>query len=185
MHKTITLSDNQPCDVRQLGLFELDGVGRELIGPYKYQLLMATGQILEDEYDLRAFDTPPKPPEGEPATIEQGSWEWFRLQEFETYQMAIAHEKDRLASYEGHLSDISHYILHNCISADDRNRIITAYDYQAVYQAAIVPLLTEEVIADILRSTFQSVLRWQANFGISYYWFKRARQVVGDSVMGA
>lgn len=184
MHKTVTLSDNQPCQVRQLGLFELDGVGRELISPYKYQLLMATGQILEDEYDLRAFDTPPKPPDGEPSKIESGSYEWYNLQEFETYQKAIAHEKTRLESYEGHLLDISHYIIKNCISADDRERIVTADDYKTVYQAAIVPLLTEEVITDILRDTFQSIIWWQANFGIAYYWFKRARQVMGNPVMG-
>lgn len=184
MQKTVTLSDNLPCQVRQLGLFELDGVGREIIGPYRYALFMATGQILEDEYELRAWEKPPTPPDIEPSKIEPQSYEWYMQQEFETYQAAIIHERTRMESYEGYLSDIGAYILANCISPTNRNRIVTASDYQAVYQAAIVPTLTEEVITVTLRDTFQSVFRWEANFRQSNYWFKRARQAVGDSVVG-
>lgn len=184
MHKTITLSDNLPCQVRQLGLFELDNVTTEIIGPYKYSLLMATGQILEDEYDLRAFDTPPRPPDVEPSKIEPHSYEWYAQQEFETYQAAILHEQTRLDSYEARLRDISRYILEHCLSSDDRQRIITPDDYNAIYQAALTPLLTEEVLAEILSSTFQGIIRWETNFRRSYYWFQRARQNLGYSIVG-
>ena len=60
---TIVLSDGLPCEVRRLGLFELDGKGRDVLGVYRYTLLLATGQIVEDEYDIRALDYVPTPPD--------------------------------------------------------------------------------------------------------------------------
>lgn len=151
----VTLSDGLPCKVRQLGLFELDNKGREVLGVYRYSLLLATGQIVDDEYDLRALDYTPTPPDKPANEIIPNSPEWFQLQEYETYRAALAHEKLRIESYEGYVEDIAHYVLENCIAPEDRNRIVEQEDWQKVYHAALVPQLTEEGLAQCLRDTFQ------------------------------
>lgn len=159
-YKTVILSDGQPCKVRQLGLYELNGKGREVLGPYKYSLLLATGQIVEDDYDLRALDYTPHPPDKPVTEVQNGSLDWYDLQEYETYLAAQAHEKVRIESYHGYVDDIVSYILTRCLSADDANRITTPDDWDKVYQAALVPELTWEVITVMLRDTFQGVIWW-------------------------
>lgn len=154
------LSDNEPCKVRQLGLFELDGKGREILGVYRYSLLLATGQIVEDEYDIRALDFIPTPPDMPTEEIRAGSPEWEQLKEWETYLAALAHEKLRIESYEGYVSDIAAYILSSCLAPEDRNRIITSEDWEKVYLAAIVPELTMEGVAACLRDTFYGLI-WE------------------------
>lgn len=158
MYKNVILSDGEKCKVRILGLFELDGIAEPPLGPYRYSILMATGEILEDEYDLRAVKDIPKPPDVVIEDIEEGSWEWHQLREYETYQAALAHEKKRLASYETYLATIKDYILTNCLDESDHNRIITVKDWERVQSAAIVPKITEEAIADTLRDTFQGFI---------------------------
>lgn len=153
-----TLSDGLPCKVRQLGLFELDGKGREVLGVYRYSLLLATGQIVEDEYDIRALDYTPTPPDKPANEIIQNSPEWFQLQDFETYRAALAHEKLRVESYEGYLNDIAQYILENCLAEKDRRRIIEVEDWNKITQAALVPYLTEEGLRECLAQTFQGHL---------------------------
>lgn len=160
MYKTIVLSDGLPCRVRQLGLFELDGKGREILGPYRYSLLLATGQIVEDEYDIRALTYTPTPPPIPANEVIQNSPEWFQLREYETYRAALAHEKLRIESYEGYAGDIVQYILTNCVSEEDRQRIIEPDDWKKVYRAALVPQLTEEGFRRCLAETFQGYL-WQ------------------------
>lgn len=156
--KTVTLSGGESCRVRQLSLFELDNKAREIIGPYRYSILLATGQIVESEYDLRAIETPPIKPEKPALEIENGSSEWYQLQEYETYLAALAHEQARIESYEGYVNDIAEYILSRCV--EDNSLILNDDDWQKVYQAALVPQLTEEGIADTLRVTFPGLI-WQ------------------------
>ena len=154
MHKTVILSDGEPCKIRCLGLFELDDKAPDILGPYRYTMLLATGQTVEDEYVL-----PPTPPE-KPDTDkpEPGSFEYSQLLEYETYQAAIAHEKLRLESAEEHTRQIATYLMTTCLAEVDQIRIITDQDYRKVKQAAIVPQLTEEVLADTLRQTFQGII---------------------------
>lgn len=155
----VTLNDGLSCKVRQLGLFELDGKGREVLGVYRYSLLLATGQIVDDEYDLRALDYTPTPPDKPANEIAPNSPEWFQLQDYETYRAALAHEKLRIESYEGYVEDIANYILENCVAPEDRNRLIEKEDWQKVYHAALVPQLTEEGLAQCLRDTFQGYIQ--------------------------
>lgn len=155
---TVILSDNQPCNVRQLGLFELDGKGREVLGVYRYSLLMATGQIVEDEYDIRALTYTPTMPNKPFDEIKQGTSEWYQLQEFETYRAALAHEKKRIESYEDYLNDIALYILENCISQDDKKRVVELEDWDKVIKAALVPHLTEGGLRRCLAETFQGYI---------------------------
>jgi hypothetical protein len=156
---TVTLSDNLPCEVRKLGLFELDNVGREVLGIYKYSLLLATGQVVDDEYDIRALDYTPTKPDMPIEQIQPNSPEWYQLQDFDTYTAALAHEKLRIESYEGYVSDIAQYILAHCLSPDDVKRIIAAGDWDKVQLAALVPQLTEEGVAACLRTTFPGYIR--------------------------
>ena len=156
----VTLSDGQPCNVKRLGLFELDNKGREVLGVYRYTLLLASGQFTEDEYDVRALTYTPTRPDIPIEQIVPNSPEWDQLQDFDTYTAALAHEKLRIESYEGYINDIAHYILTHCLSPDDTNRIVTADDWDKVSLAAIVPELTLQGVASTLESTFQGII-WQ------------------------
>lgn len=155
----VILSDGLPCRVRQLALFELDSAGRQVLGAYRYTLLLATGQIVEDEYDLRALTYTPTPPDKPANEIVPNSPEWYQLQEFETYRAALAHERLRTESYEGYVEDIAHYILENCLATEDRVRLVMPEDWQKVYHTALVPQLTEEGLAQCLRDTFQGYIQ--------------------------
>lgn len=163
--KVVTLSDGALCKVRQLGLFELDSVGREVLGPYKYTLLLATGVFVEDVYDIRDLDYTPTPPDMPASEIKPNSEEWQQLQEWETFQAALAHEKLRVESYEGHVNDVAAYILGNCLSTEDRNRLTEPGDWDTVYSAALVPQLTLEGVADTLKSTFPGFIQGYAYSG--------------------
>lgn len=155
MHNPVILSDKQTIKVRVLGLFELDAIEPPL-GPYCYSLLTATGDIIEDEYIF-----PPEPPPKPDKPVEecnQGDYEYYQWQEYNTYQAAIAHERRRTEDYERYLRDINRHIVTTCLDEEDRQRLIEPSDWQKVQAAAIVPQLTEEVIADTLRNTFQGVI---------------------------
>ncbi len=165
MLKTVILSDGLPCKVQQLGLFQLDNVGREVLGVYRYSLLLATGQIVTDEYDIRALTYTPTLPDKPANEIAPNSPEWYQLQDYETYRAALAHEKLRIASYEDYVNDIAAYILASCISSEDKDRIVTVEDWDAVQLAALVSVLTEEGIAQTLRETFQSYIQEYGNLG--------------------
>ncbi len=116
--------------------------------------------------------------------IEPNSPEWFQLQEFDTYTAALAHEKLRIESYEGYVSDIATYILNNCLSSDDRNRIIEASDWDMVYTAAIVPHLTEEGLSATLRDTFPGLIWEYGNTGRTDAIGQREGEDGGNSFMG-
>lgn len=156
MFKTVLLSDNQPCKVRVLGLFELSDVAPKILGPYRYSMLLATGDVVEDEYHFPAM--PPAEPETPVEECEPNSYEYSQWQEYNTFQAAMAHEKKRTESYEEYLRTVAAYIYNNCISEEDRARVIKPEDWTRIQQAATVPQLTEEVIAQTLRDTFQGFI---------------------------
>lgn len=184
MYKTVTLSDGDTCRVRVLGLFELDGKCREIPGPYRYSLLLATGQVVEDEFDIRAFDEPPRPPNMPIEDIKPGTWEWDQLQQAETYRAALAYEKVRLEAYEGYINDIAAYILQNCLDESDRRRIVEPDDWRKIQEAALVPQLTEAALTETLARTFSGLI-WQVGdfTGISSGG-AGAGDGQGDSLMG-
>lgn len=156
MFKTVILSDQQSCKVRVLGLFELSGVAPEPLGPYRYSLLLATGEVVEDEYIFPK--TPPPEPTKPFEECEPNSTEYFGWMEYNAYQAALAHERERTRDYERYLRDINRYILENCLEEQDQSRVITDTDWQKIQKAATVPQLTEEVLADTLRDTFQGII---------------------------
>lgn len=153
MFKTVILSDGQPCKVRVMGLYELGDMAPEIVGPYRYSMMLATGDIVEDEYIPPA--TPPVKPDKPVEECEPNSYEYGQWQEYNTYLAAVAHEQKRTESYEDYLNWQANYIMTNCLEGDDKKRVVTLEDWRKVQTAALVPQLTEEVIADTLRSTFQ------------------------------
>jgi hypothetical protein len=121
-------------------------------------MLLATGDVVEDEYI-----PPPKPPVKPDKPVEEcepNSYEYSQWREYNTYQAAIAYEQKRLESYEAYLSHVADYILTSCLQEADKQRVISPDDWRKVQAAATVPQLTEEVIADTLRATFQGVI-WE------------------------
>lgn len=154
MLKVVVLSDGEQCRVRQLGLFELDGKGRDLIGPYKYTMLSVMGVFLEDEYILPTdpADIPVKP---DKPVNELTPEEKEELLAYETYLAALAHEKERIKSYEDHVGDVAEYILSACLDPADRNRVVTQEDWEKIHVAAVTEELTAEVIRDTLSNCFQ------------------------------
>ena len=152
MIKEVTLSDGLPCQVRCLGLFELDAVGPDIPGPYRYSILTYTGQVFEAEY--QPGQAPPIKPE--PSEPETGSPTWHQLREWDTYQAYLAHETTRSQAIEEWLNNCAAHILANCLDVATRLRLVEAEDYQAVYAAAMVPHLTLEDIGTALRSTFRA-----------------------------
>jgi hypothetical protein len=184
MITTIVLSDGHPCEVRRLGLYELLDKGRPIVGPYRYSLLMATGQIVEDEYDIRALTYEPTAPDVAPDKIKDGSQAAYQLKEYETYLAAVSHEKTRVESYFGYIDDITAYILTNCLASDDTRHIVTIEDWDAVYKAALVPELTIEEVANTLEKVFRGHIQWQAGAGGAFWHLWRKWQNSGAAAMG-
>jgi hypothetical protein len=158
VYKTVTLSDGLPCRVRQLGLYELDRIKTQPLGPYTYTILTVTGQVIEDTYDLSLLNEPPVMPATD--NPQPGTYEWKQLQEYETYLAAIAYESKRLDGYAKYEQECKDYIIANCLSSDDGLRIVEPSDWHKIYMAALVPQVTEEGIAQMLRDTFQGFI-WE------------------------
>lgn len=162
--KTVTLSDNLPCDVRQLQLYELDAVPFDDPGPFLMVDILAGGETQTREYDLAAWDEPPKPPaipkdECEPDSLEAALWLIY-----DRYQAAVYQHSVRLHAFIERGHSIARYILANCIAEADRNRIVTPEDYHRIYAAAMVSEVRMEDIEAALASTFPGYLEWCAAY---------------------
>lgn len=152
METTVILSDGDPCEVRKLGLYELDYVALPAImGPWTYSLMIA-GKPVEVEFDLYAYEAPPAKPDIPESEIKEKSEAWYDWREYHYYHAALLHEKRRNAATADYLIEIAHYILENCISEADRYRIVNSEDWNAVYTAALVQQLTREVLIDTLKT---------------------------------
>lgn len=140
----VILSDGKPCRVRRLGIFELDGVGPALVGPFRYKFNLANGQEVEEEYDISNITRPPQHPGVPENEIEERSPQWWALLEWQTYKAAVEHERKRVASVNEYVRTVSAYIAKHAISELDRQRIVDDADWQAVYEVALVPQITVE-----------------------------------------
>jgi len=153
---TITLSDGGPCEVKRLGIFDMDNVGPTLVGPFIYKVKMADGQEVEVAYDLSNITRPPQHPGVPENEIEEGSPTWYALLDYQTYMMALAHERTRIESAIDHIKEKSRYIVEACLINDDIERILTRDDYLKVLAAALVPELTPEIFSDTLNTHFNA-----------------------------
>jgi hypothetical protein len=154
VYKEVILSDGDPCQVRGLGLFELEQVGPEIPGPYTYDILTVTGVIYRVEYDLKKnLERPPQKPVDEPPdNLNPASPEWAAWNEWDHFQAAIAHERARFDVIEEYLTNVAAYITEHCLETADQARLVEPEDYRAVYAAALVPRLTLDDIEKALKS---------------------------------
>lgn len=150
----VTLSDGVPCSVRRLGLFELDGIRLDTIGPFTFQDTTLTGDTFDIEYDGSQWVIPPEKPDKPINEIEEGSEEWYQYREAQLYEGWVNHEKRRVEDVVSYCHRVAAYILDNAISQDDRRRIYTESDWEAIHFAALTPQVTQEDIAAVLRDTF-------------------------------
>ena len=147
MPKIVILSDNQPCTVATLGLFDLDDVGPEDPGDFTYQVKAVTGETYTVVYPLAdRIKNPPLPPE-------PGAEEWDLI-EYQRFQAALAHHQRRFAIREEYVRNVARRVMEMCLEPQDRQRVVTAADYAVIYNAARPIPLTQEDIAAALRRYF-------------------------------
>lgn len=159
----VVLSDGETFEVRALGLFELDDISPELLGPFTYPMTVF-GKTFDAEYDISRYEKlgipiPEKPNKSESEIIENTA-DWDDLMDWKLYEAAKLHEKRRKDAIENYYQVIKNYILnHACL--DDTNRIKTVEDWDKVYSAALIPQLTIELIAKTLESTYSAKFNGQ------------------------
>lgn len=152
----VILSDGEPCEVRRLGIFDLDGEGPALVGPFTYKWTLADGTEVESPYDVHSIKNPPKHPGVPESEIEPNTPQYFALLEYQTYRAALAHEKKRVDSIAEYVRGVSRFIVDRCVAQADISRIQTPEDWALIYHAAIVPQITIEMVADVFKTTFQA-----------------------------
>lgn len=156
----VTLSDGGPCEVRTLGIFELDTIRREFLGPFVYEMTVLGGSKRKVEYDISKYEElgrpipqPSKIPESE---LKENTQEWYDHRDWQLYSAAEHHGIDRLNNVSEYCDDVVAYILSKAISAEDQKRIVIESDWEKVYLAALVPQVTEKMIVHVLRDTYQA-----------------------------
>lgn len=153
----VILSDGEPCSVRRLGVFDLDGVGPALPGPFIYTYKLSNGQIVEDTYDVSARSRPPEHPGVPEHEIVERGPQWHALLEYETYKAGIAYEYNvRLPNTVQYIREVSTFVVESCLTDEDRTRIVTEDDYALVYEAGVVPQVTMELVAAAYKHTFNA-----------------------------
>ena len=156
----VTLSDGESLEVRTLGIFELDVVERQHIGPYTYPIELLGDVVKYAEWDLSKYEElgrdPPSKPKKPEHLIEENTEEWYQLRDFTRYETALWHRQEQNEAAAEFAENVKEYILVNCVPQEDLNRIITEDDWEKVYIAALVPPLTMQLIIDTLRNTYKA-----------------------------
>ena len=151
------LSDGEPCRVRRLGIFDLDGVGPEVAGPYTYTWKMANGEVVESAYDISKITVPPAHPGVPEDQIQSNTPQYFALLEHQTYKAALIHERVRVESIVDYVKDVSRFIMERClVDPADRSRIVTQEDWMLIYHAVVIPQITIEHVAEVFQRTFKA-----------------------------
>lgn len=154
---TVILSDGQPCLVRRLGLYEINKIDPpEVSGPFVY-VAITTGDVEHYvEFDLSAWESPPQKPDIPESDVVKKSAAWYDWREYKLYQAALHHEKQRIESVAAYLEREAQYILDNCVEPENVDRIVTKEDWHLVYTAALIPQVTQELIAECLKREFKA-----------------------------
>ena len=158
MKKTVTLSDGEECEVAVLPIFGLDEVAPDKeIGPFYYDFKIGD-QVVQDVYDPFRAEVPPQPPAVPRHECLPGSVGALQWEEYDTYRAAVVHWERNYTLLDKYYAETKRYILKNCLSPEDRKRVVTPEDMDAVYHAALVPQVEEGIIADVLRKSFQGAV---------------------------
>lgn len=156
MELNVTLSDKTTIPVKRLGIFELDNLTPEPIGYFTYKMKALTGNEYDVEFDPSLYDEPPTKPEQLESEIEEGTPEWYQLMDWQLYQGAMLHEKKRRELVNEYKETVAKYILNRCVSENDQKLITTQEDWENVYNAALVPQLTIELLTETLNKTYNA-----------------------------
>jgi len=148
-HTETTLSNGSVVSVRQLGLFELDSVPRNIPDNYTYTVNFASGRDYKVEFDMSVEREKPDMPLDD---VKKGTKEYYDWQEFLRYREAIAHQKKQVEAYADYLDRVAKYIAETCL--EDGVDVVTRDDWDKVYHAALNPLVTMEEISAALRDSF-------------------------------
>lgn len=162
MLKTVTLSDGGPCEVRILGLYELDSVPFDDPGEFQYEYQISQNQVVKKTYTLRDWSEAPEKPAVPKELCEAGSYEWAQWGAHDLYQAVLQHRWLQIEKAEEHAHGVAKYIIANCLSEQYRARMRTPGDLEAVMQAALVAEETAEDLARAMADTFQIDLGWPA-----------------------
>ncbi len=156
----VTLSDGEPLAVRTLGIFELDVVERQHIGPYTYPIELLGDVVKQAEWDLSKYEElgrdPPSKPKIPENKIEEDTEEWYQLRDWQRYETALWHRKEQNEAAAQFAENVCEYILVNCVEPEHLNRIITEGDWEKTYVAALVPPLTMTLITETLKNTYSA-----------------------------
>lgn len=154
----IKLSDGKPCQVRQLGIFELDPVvPAEELGPFFYEVTMMDGSKAKEIYTVDSLARPPAEPkiprhEVQPKT--RAFEEWL---EYDTYKAALAHYEHQHVVTERYNEAVRKYILTNAlVNRADIQRIVTADDWHEFFTNALIAEVDENLIAYVLDINFKA-----------------------------
>lgn len=153
----VILSDGEPCEVKRLGIFDLDGEGPAQVGPYTYKWSMADGSEVESVYDIHAITRPPQHPGVAESDIQPNTPNYYALMEYQTFRAALAHDKKRVDGIINYVGEISRFIVDRCLTnPSDISRILEPDDWALIYHVAIVPQITIEFVAGVLKKTFSA-----------------------------
>lgn len=156
MHVNVILSDGNSIPVRVLGIFELDSIPMPQTGRFTYTIELVTGKTEEVEFEIERWEEPPQKPDIPENEIIQGTPAWYDLRTWKLYQAALLHEKKRIDEALTYTQQVAEYIYQNCLSPEDREKIVNELDWREVYSAALIPPLTMDLIRETLRSSFQA-----------------------------
>ena len=160
----ITLEDGSEIEVRRLGIFELDNLMPDPVGPFTYKMKTLTGKEYDVEFDPNTYDEPPQKPDKAEHEVEENSSEWYQLLDWQLYQASIAHNHRRVEAMDEYNELVARYIINSCVKPEDVNRIVTEEDWERVYSAALVPQLTVELLEKTLGKTYEATFDGQSIF---------------------
>ncbi len=151
----ITLSDGEKCQVRRLGIFELDAIQPPDTRPFVYTEKLGGNEITRP-FDVAAWEKPPAMPTPEQMAAQPGTVPYYHYFEWSLYWAATYKAKENKEDVKRYCKDVAAYILDTCISPEDKKRIVTADDFRLVWAAALVPQLSLEDLAMSLEYTFRA-----------------------------
>lgn len=163
------LSDGEIIETRTLGIFDLDNVPKDFLGPFTYQMKLLGGDVKEAEYDISRYEEtgtePPEMPDVPESEIVEESNEWYQMRDAQRYQAAELHGIRRLERVAAYADNAVAYILREgVVNQADIKRIVTEEDWELVYVSILIPQLSKKILADALSFTFDATYDEQSIF---------------------
>lgn len=167
MLKTVTLSDGLSCEVRVLGLYELDSVPFDDPGEFQYIYQISDNQTQMKTYTLRDWTEVPEKPITLRELCEAGSYEWAQWNAFALYEAVLQRRYEQIEATERHAHDVGRYVIRECLAEGDRGRVLMPGDLEAVMGAAMIEELTLAEVGVALANTFPGLVGWSVDFASS------------------